>query len=73
MTSSDGVELAAAASRSSAARLADGAKAGYTRNPNGSFDIQTTTAGSSPCSRRRRARPRPRASTARFSHGQLVL
>ena len=53
--------------------LANGAKAGYTRNPDGSFDIQTTTGGFFAALPEKARPPAPDGLTARFTHGQLVL
>jgi hypothetical protein len=53
--------------------LANGAKAGYTRNPDGSFDIQTTSGGFFAVLPEQARPPAPDGLTARFTHGQLVL
>jgi hypothetical protein len=53
--------------------LPTGAKAGYTRNADGSVDIATTAGGFFALLPEKSRPPAPGAPTARFSHGQLVL
>jgi hypothetical protein len=53
--------------------LQSGAKAGYTRNANGSFDISTTAGGFFALLPEQTPPPAPVGLTAQFSHGQLVL
>jgi hypothetical protein len=53
--------------------LSKGARAGYSRNANGSFDIETTAGGYFAVLPERSRPPAPAALTGRFSHGQLVL
>jgi hypothetical protein len=72
MTSSDGVNWRPLPPLFGGA-LARGASAGYTRNPDGSFDIQTTSGGFFALLHERTRPPAPDGLTARFSHGQLVL
>jgi hypothetical protein len=55
-----------------AGALPPGAKAGYKRNPNGSFDITTVAAGYFAVLPELTRPPAPTL-TARFSHGSLVL
>jgi hypothetical protein len=72
MTSADGVDWQPVAPLFGGA-LANGAKAGYTRNPDGSFDIQTTSGGFFALLPEQARPPAPDGLSARFSHGQLVL
>jgi hypothetical protein len=53
--------------------LPTGAKAGYTRNADGSVDIATTAGGFFALLPETARPPAPAAPTAHFSHGQLVL
>ncbi len=53
--------------------LPQGAKAGYARNQNGSFDIQTTAAGYFALLPDTTSPPAPAELTGHFSHGALVL
>jgi len=50
-----------------------GARAGYTRHLDGSFDIQTTSGGYFAVLPEKGRPPAPDGLTAHFSHGQLVL
>jgi Rv2525c-like, glycoside hydrolase-like domain len=72
MTSSDGLSWQPLSPLFGGA-LANGAKAGYTRNSDGSFDIQTTAGGFFALLPEKARPPAPDGLTARFSHGQLVL
>ncbi len=72
MTSSDGVDWRPLQPLFGGA-LANRAKAGYTRNPDGSFDIETTTGGFFAVLPEKARPPAPDGLTAQFSHGQLVL
>jgi hypothetical protein len=72
MSSSDGVDWQPIPPLFGGA-LANGAKAGYTRNPDGSFDIQTTSGGYFALLPEKARPPAPDGLSARFSHGQLVL
>ncbi len=56
-----------------AGALPAGAKAAYSRNPNGSFDITTTADGYFALLPELVRPPAPASLSARFSHGQLVL
>ena len=53
--------------------LPEGQKAGYTRNPNGSFDISTTTSGFFALLPEVTPPPAPASLDGHFAHGQLVL
>jgi hypothetical protein len=72
MTSSDGVNWQPLPPLFGGA-LQSGAKAGYTRNANGSFDISTTSGGFFALLPEKTPPPAPGGLTAQFSHGQLVL
>ena len=74
MTSSDGVELAAARRRSLGGAARERARRPATRaTPNGSVDIQTTAGGFFALLPEKARPPAPDGLTAHFSHGQLVL
>jgi hypothetical protein len=72
MTSSDGITWQPLPPLFGGA-LANEAKAGYTRSPDGSFDIQTTVGGFFALLPEKSRPPAPDGLTARFTHGQLVL
>jgi len=72
MTSTDGTSWRPLQPLFSGA-LPKGAKAGYSRNADGSFDIETTTGGYFAVLPEISRPPAPASLTGRFSHGQLVL
>jgi len=72
MSSSDGLDWQPLRPLYSGA-LPAGAKAGYTRNADGSVDIETTTGGYFALLPETSRPPAPANLVGRFSHGQLVL
>jgi hypothetical protein len=72
MSSSDGINWQPIPPLYSGA-LPKGARAGYSRNADGSVDVETTAGGFFALLPERSRPPAPASLTARFSHGQLVL
>jgi Domain of unknown function (DUF1906) len=72
MTSTDGAHWLPLAPLYSGA-LSTGARSGYSRNPDGSVDVETTSAGFYALLPERSRPPAPEAPAGHFSHGQLVL
>jgi hypothetical protein len=72
MASTDGEHWSPLAPLYSGA-LSTGARSGYTRNPDGSVDIETTSTGFFALLPELSRPPAPEAPSGHFSHGQLVL
>jgi hypothetical protein len=72
MTSSDGINWEPVPPLYGGA-LQTRSRSGYTRNIDGSFDIQTTAGGYFALLPEKTRPPAPDGLTARFTHGQLVL